>query len=404
MSLELSGKTIVVGITGSIAAYKGAEIVSRLTQLGATVRVVMTQAATRFVTPLTLCSLSGQPVITDMFAEPIQWRIEHVGLADEAVLVLIAPATADTIARLAHGLASDSLCCLTLSTRAPILVAPAMDSGMYEHPATRSNLARLRELGYEIIPPGAGWLASGKQGAGRLADPEHIVARVLARLVHSRELAGVRLLVTAGPTREPLDAVRFISNRSSGRMGYALSEAARRHGAHVTLVTGPTHLPDPLELDVVRVETAKQMHGAVVDRWPKTDVLIGAAAPADFAPAEAYEGKLKKEAGAPTVRLEQTPDILAELGEGKGKRLLVGFAAETENLVENARTKLQRKHLDLVVANEVSVGFGGEENQATLVFTDGRVEPLERMPKAELAERIIQEIVELRRARERKGG
>jgi phosphopantothenoylcysteine decarboxylase/phosphopantothenate--cysteine ligase len=399
---RLSGKCVVVGVTGSIAAYKAADIVSRLVKAGAEVHATMTSRATEFITPLTLRTLSGHPVVTDMFREPTHWEVEHVALAQRADLLLIAPASANAIARLAAGLADDLLTCIALATRAPILLAPAMEEHMLDHPVTRANLAKLEGLGYEMIEPEEGRLASGAYGRGRLADPGVIVARVEERLLGIGDLSGQRVVVTAGPTREPLDAVRFLSNRSSGKMGYALAAAAARRGARVTLVSGPTSLSDPAGVEVVRVETAAQMREAVIARRREMTVFVGAAAVADFRPVEPAAGKRKKGEVGLALRLERTPDILGEVAAAGGSAVRVGFAAETENLVENARAKLAEKGLDLIVANEVGTpesGFEGDTDRAVLLWPDGREEALGLLDKRVLADRILDAVVEVLRSR-----
>ena len=388
---RLSGKTIVVGVTGSIAAFKAAEIVSQLTQRGAEVQVVMTANAARFITPLTLSTLAGQAVASDMFTEVAGWELEHISMADAADLVLIAPATANIIGKITNGIADDLLTCVVMATRAPVMIAPAMNQNMLENPITEANLAKLADLGYRIIESEVGRLASGAQGKGRLASIETILARVEAELLPEPDLAGIKAVVTAGPTREAIDPVRFISNRSSGKMGYALAQVAQQRGAEVTLATGPTSLDDPEGVKMVKVETAQEMSKAVLGRAKEADVVVGAAAVVDYAPSRVSESKIKKGQGPLDLQLSTTPDILAELGKRKGRRILVGFAAETEQLVENARKKLASKHLDLIVANDVSlpgIGFGSDENAATLVFADGKVKELPRMSKQAMAGEI----------------
>ena len=399
MAEPLTGKTVVLGITGSIAAYKGAALTSRLVHLGAQVRVVMTQGAAQFITPLTLRSLSGHAVASDMFAEPEQWRVKHIGLAGQADLVLVAPASANAIAKLASGLADELLYCLVLATRAPVLVAPAMDEAMYLHPATQSNLRRLEELGYQLIPPESGWLASGKMGKGRLASAEAILEAARSALTRSQSLAGKTVLITAGPTREPIDPVRFISNPSTGRMGYALAAAARDRGARVILISGPSELAPPAGVEVVRVTTTEEMHQAALARLGESEAFIAAAAPCDFGPAEVATAKIKKAGRAGlSLELSPRPDILAAAAARRGKRALVGFAAETEKVISHAREKLKEKRLDLVVANDVSQagsGFGAETNLATLLFADGRRRKLPLMMKRALAEVILGELEKL---------
>jgi len=402
---SLCGKCIVLGVTGGIAAYKAADLASRLRQAGASVNVVMTEAATRFVAPLTFSSLTGNPVAVDMFVEPARWEIEHVTLADGADAVVIAPATANLLAKLAGGIADDMLTCVVLATRAPVIIAPAMNVHMLEHPATQANISRLRSLGYDVMECEQGRLACGYEGRGRLPDPAAIVAEVERVLSAGRDLEGLSVLVTSGPTREPLDAVRFISNPSTGKMGYALAEAAARRGARVTVVTGPTTLPDPFGVEVVRVRTTHEMLAAVEERVEASDVVIGAAAPSDYAPKNPAADKISKSAPQISLTLQRTPDILAQVSQRKNNRILVGFTAETTDLIERAKQKLDRKRLDMIVANDVTVegaGFAVDTNIAALVFPDGRVEQLPLMSKRELAQRVMGEVARL--AAERRGG
>jgi len=394
----LSGKRIVVAVTGGIAAYKAVELVSQLRKAGAEVRVIMTEAATRFVAPLTFATLSGHPVVTDMFAEPAQWEVMHVSLADSADAVVIAPATANTIAHMANGIADDMLTAVALATRAPIIVAPSMNVHMLEHPLVQENIVRLRRLGHHVLECEEGQLACGYAGKGRLPDPATIVEQVERVLGAGRDLEGVSVLVTSGPTREPIDAVRFISNPSTGKMGYALAEAAARRGAEVTVVTGPTMLPDPFGVRVVRVDTTREMLAAVEKHVKGADVVIGAAAPSDYAPANPAKGKVSKSAAQMSLELQRTPDILAEVSKDKGDRILIGFTAETTDLVPRAKQKLKRKRLDMIVANDVTVagaGFAVDTNIAALIFPDGRVEELPLMSKSELAHRVMDVVARL---------
>jgi phosphopantothenoylcysteine decarboxylase/phosphopantothenate--cysteine ligase len=401
-STPLQGATIVVGVTGSIAAYKAADLVSRLTKEGADVHCVLSPSAQEFITPLTLQTLSRNPCITGMFAGPAQWDVAHVALADCADVVVIAPATANTIAHIALGLADDMLTSLVLATNAPVLVAPAMNVHMLEHLATRANLERLQAMGYGVIDPEEGMLACGYEGPGRLAGTECIIERIAEALGRAGGLAGRKVVVTAGPTREPIDAVRFISNASTGKMGYALATAARLRGARVTLVSGPSSLLDPAGVEVVRVGTAREMLEATVRAAAKADVAIGAAAPADYAPARPSPGKLPKAQVPAQLALEPTPDILAELGKRKGKRILVGFAAETEDIRARARKKLEAKRLDLIFANDVSrqdAGFATDTNAGVLIHADGRAEEFAPMSKWRLADCILAAVAALIRAR-----
>jgi phosphopantothenoylcysteine decarboxylase/phosphopantothenate--cysteine ligase len=408
MAEPLRGKTVVVGITGSIAAYKGAELVRELLRLGADVHATLTRAGAKFITPLTLRSLTKHPVTVDMFDEPEQWEIHHVALAQQASVVVVAPATADAIAKLAVGIADEFLYSLALATRAPLVVAPAMDASMYEHAATQENLARLRARGVVVVEPEEGPLASGLVGRGRLAAPQEIAAVVVSLLLGAQPsrlpragpapalragLEGVRVLVTAGPTREPLDPVRFISNRSSGKMGYALAAAAARRGAQVSLVSGPTSLAAPAGCELVSVTTAAEMQQAVLARFPHSQVLIAAAAVADYAPARVATSKLKRKGEALTLELKPTADILAECGRRRKRgQVLVGFAAETGNVLANARKKLVDKRLDIIVANDVSapgIGFDSDRNAGHLLSADGQQVELPEMEKQVFAERVI---------------
>ena len=391
----LSKKTIVLGITGSIAAYKAANIASQLTQAGARVETVMTESATRFITPLTLRSLTGRPVVTDMFEPSTEYHLEHVALAEAANVVVIAPATANTIAKLATGIADDMLTCTVLATSAPVIIAPAMHAAMLQNSITRDNLARLKARGFTIVEPGYGHLASGKAGWGRLADTETIIGTIKQVLGRKDDFSGKRIVVTAGGTQEPIDPVRHIGNRSSGKMGYAVAEAARDRGATVALISAPTSLPEPVGTVVVQVQTASQMKEAVAKAAARADILIMAAAVADYQPKDTAKNKIKKE--SPDLRLElvRTPDILSEV---KGDFLRVGFAAESENLVANAKQKLQKKQLDLIIANDITgagSGFGADTNKVTLIDRKGKVENLPLLTKREVADRILDKIVKL---------
>jgi phosphopantothenoylcysteine decarboxylase/phosphopantothenate--cysteine ligase len=404
MSL-LGGKKIVLGITGGISAYKGAELCRLLRKAGAEVRVVMTRAAGEFITPLTLQTLSGQPVARDLFDLGQEATIGHIEIADQADAVVVAPATADAIARFAAGMADDLLAAVLLATRAPVLLAPAMNVNMWENPLTQANLARLLGTGrVRTVGPDAGELACGWIGAGRLVDPAEILAAVEAMLSPAaRRLAGRRVVVSAGPTHEPLDDVRFLGNRSSGKMGFAIAAAAARLGAEVTLVAGPVSLPTPPGVQRrVDVESALDMQRALRTAAGTADVVVMAAAVSDFRPQTRAVGKLSRRgAELPPVALASNPDLLAELGRGRtGMRpVLVGFAAETSgDLVERARAKLAEKRCDVVAANDVAapgLGFGSDRNALTLVFADGRVVPLPVAPKDTLAEALWRELTPL---------
>ena len=395
----LTDRTIVLAVTGSISAYKAADIASKLTQAGAHVDVVMTEAATRFVTPLTFRSLTGRPVFTDMFDPQSELAEEHVELARRADAVLVAPATATTIARLAHGLADDLVSLTVLATKAPVLVAPAMDSQMYENAATQANVALLRERGMTIVGPAEGRLASGRSGPGRLADTEEILGALRQALGRQGNLAGRKIVVSAGGTREPLDPVRFISNYSSGKMGYALAEAARDRGAEVTLVSTVSTLPCPYGVRIVPVETVAQMREAVLAACQGADALVMAAAVSDYRPVERAPQKVKKGPERTSLELERTPDFLLEV---TGPLVKVGFAAETSDLQANARAKLVEKGLDLIAANDVTApdaGFAVDTNRVTILDRDGGVQELPLLPKYDVAHRILDRVVELLRSR-----
>jgi phosphopantothenoylcysteine decarboxylase/phosphopantothenate--cysteine ligase len=388
----LTDKTIVLGITGSIAAYKAADIASKLVQAGARVEVIMTESATRFVTPLTLRSITERPVVTSMWEMDSEFSIEHVALAEAADAVVIAPATANTIAKLAGGIADDMLTCTVLATRAPVIIAPAMNDNMYTNPVTRENLSKLRARGFTIIEPGYGRLASGKMGTGRLAEVSQILGTIGQALGRNGDLEGRHIVVTAGGTREPVDPVRYIGNRSSGKMGYALAEAARDRGAEVRLITTAS-LPQPAGVEVIPVETAHQMKQAVAGAVKDADALIMAAAVADYQSESVAKAKIKKKTPNLTLELVRTPDILAEVS---GDFVRVGFAAESENIVANARQKLKEKQLDLIIANDITgkdSGFGSDTNKVTIIDKSGKVESLPLMAKREVADRVLDKVV-----------
>jgi phosphopantothenoylcysteine decarboxylase/phosphopantothenate--cysteine ligase len=390
---------VVLGVTGCIGAYKACEVLRELQRRGADVRVVMTEAATRLVSPMTFEALSGHAVFHDQWAPGANGDIRHVSLADEADLLLVAPATANIVGKFARGIADDALSTLYLATRAPVLVAPAMNVNMYEHAAVRENLETLRARGVAVVEPGSGYLACGWLGKGRLAEPVEIVDAATALLGRRRDLEGETVLVTAGPTVEDIDPVRYVSNRSSGRMGYRLAEAARDRGAKVILVSGPTSLAVPHGVEVVSVRSAADMQRAVAARVGPATVVIAAAAVSDYRPESASPSKVKKGEGPVSLALERTPDILAGLGQAKGGRVLVGFAAETEDLVAGARKKLDAKNLDLVVANDVAAdgaGFGAETNAVVLLRRDGSRVDVPLASKREVAERILDEVRALR--------
>ena len=398
---------IALGVTGGVAAYKAAELVRRLQEEGFDVQVVMTRAAQEFVAPLTFAALTGQKVITDLFGgragEPanVESAVEHIAVAQRIDLLLVAPATADILAKMARGVADDFLTTLYLATTAPVVVAPAMNVNMWEHAATQENVKLLRERGVRVVEPDEGYLACGMTGAGRLASLEAIVGGVRKALGVVRDLEGETVLVTAGPTREAIDPVRYLTNRSSGKMGYAIAEAAARRGAQVILVSGPTALDTPAGVTRVDVRTAEEMYRAVMEHLREATVVIKAAAVADYRPTVPRETKMKRGKGRIQLELEPTPDILADVARQKGERIIVGFAAETDDVAEHAREKLAAKNLDLIVANDVTAegaGFDYETNVAAMYARDGREATLPRMPKWDVAQRVLDEVLRLREA------
>ncbi len=402
-AFSLAGKCVVLGVTGGIAAYKACELTSRLRKAGAQVYVIMTKNACQFVAPLTFETLSNHPVATDTFARPETWEVEHVALAKRADVFVIAPATANILAKMACGLADDMLSTTVLATRAPVLVAPAMNTGMWDNPATQENVERLQQRGVHFIGPEGGFLACGDTGAGRMSEPKDIFDAIEKLLAMQQDLAGLSVLVTAGPTQERLDPVRFITNRSSGKMGYAIAAAAAARGASVTLVTGPTSLPIPQGVNAVRILSTQELYDQMLALCPKMDVVIQAAAPADFTPETVADQKIKKQGNEPLViRLAQTPDVAAAVGKTKKEgQTLVGFAAETNDVLQNAQKKLAKKNLDLIVANDVTApgaGFDVDTNIVTFVTQDG-LEKLPKMKKAEVADALLDRIL---RAREGK--
>ena len=392
----LAGRRVLLCVTGGIAAYKAAYLLRLLTSAGATVQVVVTRGATHFVGEATFAALSGRPVRTDVFEDPS--RVVHVRMAHEADIAVVAPATANVIAKLAFGIADDMLTSTLLEARCPFVLAPAMHTGMYENEATQTNIRELERRGATFVGPVSGSLAAGDEGPGRMAEPEEILAAMEAVLSAGRDLAGRRILVTAGPTHEPIDPVRFIGNRSSGKMGYAIAEEARARGADVVLVRGPVSLPEPDGMRVVRVETAQEMRDAVMAEAGEVDAVIKAAAVADFRPSEQADHKLKKESGIPEIRLERTPDVLRELGDLPERPVLVGFAAETNDLEEAGRRKLTEKRLDLIVVNQVGregTGFGSDTNDAMILSATGDDQPLRSWTKRELANAILDRVAKL---------
>ena len=399
MANPLKDRQIVLGVCGGIAAYKAVELLRTLVKSGSQIRVIMTGSAQEFVGPLTFEALSGHPVWTRMFGRQEDAPFRHIAWADKAEAVVIAPATANIIGKMAHGIADDPLTTFVLSVRAPILVCPSMNVRMYENRVVQDNIVRLEQAGINVLRPETGSLACGHEGPGRLPNVETI-AEELRSLLCTYNLAGERILITAGPTQEPIDPVRFISNPSSGKMGHAIARVARRRGADVVMISGPTALPDPQGVKVIRVSTAEEMFKAVMDHVEQTTIIVKAAAVSDWRPAGLFEHKVKKDQMAQPLRLEQTPDILKALGENKTGQILVGFAAETENLRENACSKLTAKNLDLIVANligQADSGFGSDTNQATLFYRDGRAEDLPVMDKEDLADIILDRVLEIKK-------
>ncbi len=398
MAPRLEGKTVVLGLTGGIARYKSAELVRALTRAGATVRVMMSAGAQEFITPLTLQTLSGHPVTTSTFDLTQESEIGHIRLADCADVVVIAPATANIIGKLAAGIADDLITTVVLATRAPIVLAPAMNVHMYENPIVQANLGKLRVYGFRIIEPGEGALACGYEGQGRLPDTDVLQAEI-ERVLSPQDLHGERVLITAGPNREPLDPVRFISNRSTGKMGFALAAAAWRRGADVALVAGPTALPSPHGVRRCNVGSAEEMRQAVLAELEAATIVLMAAAVADYRPARVAKEKLKKGSGRMRLELERTVDILAELAPQKGARVMVGFAAETEAVLANAERKLSEKHLDLIVANDVAgaqTGFEVDTNAVTILDRNGGREDVPLMTKDAVADRILDHVLAYR--------
>ena len=395
----LKGKTVVLGVSGSIAAYKAANLASLLKKQHADVHVIMTENALQFITPVTFETLTGNKCLTDTFDRNFQFHVEHVELAKRADLLVVAPASANVMARLAHGMADDMLTTTALACRCPKLIAPAMNTRMYENPVTQDNMELLKKYGWQVIEPEVGHLACGDTGKGKFPEERLIVEHILNEIAHKKDMEGMHVLVTAGPTMEAIDPVRFISNHSTGKMGYAIARICRQRGAEVTLVTGRTNLPRPAGIDIVDIKSAQDMFEAVTSRSKEQDLIIKAAAVADYRPAVVAEEKVKKADGDMSIALERTPDILAYLGEHKQPgQVLCGFAMETENMVEHALGKLKKKNLDLIVANNVKVegaGFGTDTNVVTLI-TDEEIRELALMKKEEVAQQLVDELLKLR--------
>ena len=395
----LKEKTILLGVTGGIAAYKSASLASRLVKAGAEVRVIMTEHATNFINPITFETLTGHKCITDTFDRNFEFQVEHVSLAKKADVIMVAPATANIIAKLAHGLADDMLTTTILASHAPKLIAPAMNTGMYENPVTQDNLALLKKYGMEVIEPAAGHLACGDEGKGKMPEPEILYEHILRSCACKQDMKGLKVLVTAGPTQEAVDPVRFLTNHSSGRMGYSIAKACMLRGADVTLVTGRTALTPPLFVDVVPVVSAKDMYDAVISRSGEMDIIIKAAAVADYRPVHVAEEKVKKSDSSFSLELERTEDILKYLGEHKKPgQFLCGFSMETENMLENSRKKLEKKHLDMIAANNLKVPGAGFETTTNIItiITPDSVKELELMSKDDAAFRLLDEILSRR--------
>ncbi len=393
----LNGKKILLCVTGGIAVYKGAALTSKLTQAGAEVKVILSESAAKFVTPLTFQALSRSEVYTDTFDEKKPENIAHIHLADWADLIIVAPATANIIGKLANGIADNMISTTLLAATSPVWIAPAMNVHMYQHPAVTKNMNTLRSFGYEFIEPGEGYLACGYTGKGRLEEPEAIVERASQFFkTESRDLSGKTVLITAGPTREKIDPVRFLTNHSTGKMGYAIAGEAVRMGAKVILVSGPVSLAPPKGAEVIKIESAEEMYQAALTHFAEADVLIGTAAVADYRPKYIFDEKMKKKEGDQALELERTKDILFELGQRKEAQVIVGFAAETNDVEKHAMGKLTRKNADMIVANDVKqagAGFGADTNIVTIYKKDGSKDELPLMAKTEVARRLLSEVV-----------
>lgn len=397
----LNGKKIALGVTGGIAVYKAVDLVSRLRKQGAEVRVIMTEHAQEFVTPLTFKEISGNKVAVSMWDSNQEFNVEHISLANWADAFVVAPATANILAKMANGIADDLLSTTLLAAQAPIIVCPAMNTGMYQNPITQENIAKLEAHGVTVMPPAVGFLACGVTGPGRLPEPQQIVEFIDAFFAKKDgDMVGLKVLVTAAGTREPIDPVRFVGNRSSGKMGYAIAQMAAQRGADVLLVTGPSALAIPPNVKGIRVETTNEMLEACMDAYPKMDVVIKAAAVADYRPRDVADQKIKKKTDdALTVIMDKNPDILKELGARKAHQVLVGFAAETQNLLDNAREKIVKKNLDMIVANDVTAagaGFNSDTNIVKFLYPSGEVRSLEQMAKTEVANMLLDAVMELK--------
>ncbi|SHJ95022.1 bifunctional phosphopantothenoylcysteine decarboxylase/phosphopantothenate--cysteine ligase CoaBC [Paramaledivibacter caminithermalis] len=401
----LSNKNIVIGVSGGIAVYKALDVVSRLKKLNANIDVIMTKAATEFVQPLSFQSLSQNYVVTDMFAEPKTWDVEHISLAQKADLFVIAPATANVIGKLANGIADDMLSTTVMATKAPVLIAPAMNTNMYNNPIVQRNIKILKEIGYRFVDPASGRLACGDYGIGKLASPENIVESITKIIgkASKKPLRGKKVLVTAGPTQEPIDPVRYITNHSSGKMGYAIAIEAKNRGADVTLISGPTNLERPNGIKVIDVITARDMYDQAVSHFGEADIIIKAAAVADYRPKEVADNKIKKSDSNLSMEFARNPDILLELGKMKKNQVLIGFAAETRDLLDNAKGKMNRKNLDFIVANNIAekdAGFKSDTNIVSIIDSLGNVEKYDKMKKEEIADIILDKAYDLIKLKE----
>lgn len=391
----LTGKNVVLGVCGGIAAYKAADIVSRLKKLGAGVDVIMTESATKFVAPLTFQALSQNPVVVDMFDEPKSWDIQHISLAKKADIFVVAPATANIIGKVAGGIADDMLSTTIMATKAPVLFAPAMNSNMYENPIVQDNINKLKKYGYMFTNPASGRLACGDIGVGKLADVDDIIDDICISLNDKKDYKGLTVMVTAGPTIEAIDPVRYITNHSSGKMGYAIAECARNRGANVILVSGPSSIKPPRHVEIINVKSNHEMYDAVMECFNRCDIVIKAAAPADYRPVEYFSEKIKKTEDELVLRLQKNTDILKEIGKLKENKILVGFAAESQDLIDNARDKILKKNLDFIVANDITskdTGFKSDDNRVCIIDRHGNIDDIPKMSKIELADVILDRI------------
>lgn len=395
----MNNKCVVIGVSGGVAVYKALEVISRLRKKDIEVRVIMTESAQKFVTPLSFQSLSQNMVTTDMFDEPKAWEIQHISLAKKADLMLVLPATANIIGKVANGIADDMLSTTIMATKAPVVFAPAMNTNMYENPIVQNNIEKLKSFGYEFIEPASGRLACGDVGAGKLADVEDIYEFVLKTLYKTSDLEGKKVLITAGPTISPIDPVRFITNRSTGKMGYAIAEEARNRGAEVTLISGPTNIKPPYGVKTIKISTNEEMKNEVLKYFDETDIVIKSAAVADYKTLTYSEQKIKKGEGNLNLEFTRDSDILSILGERKTSQILVGFAAESNNLEENATRKLIKKNLDLIVGNDITAretGFGSDDNKVIFISKTGEKTVLDKMTKLEVAKKLFDEIIKIK--------